>query len=223
MRELTFNTFFERFLPTIGKAAADVLVGSVEGERHCSAISDAVREAYEHDFWHGIILIEERTPDDGRLVARDESGETEIDTVQGFYPTEDNAREQTSAISAARTPAGWRLGASCTSVFVRFRPVAPVFTRTEHVAETVYATNDLTFLAATGKCYRARAESTGDAPATDVALWKEVPFPGFFETYVKAAAAAANSRYERQWEQAGINRSVADKELNRLRNVMKQG
>lgn len=222
MRDLTFKTMFEAFLPMIGRDVADFPVGSVDAERHCTAINAAVRIAYGHEFWPELLVIEERAPDSENVVKQFEDGETDIDTVQGFFPTEADARAFTRPFPAERIPEGWRLQTAAPSVWVRFRPIAPRFTMRRWMdGETCYA-NDVRYFESSGKCYRALQTTAGQSPETSPAYWAEQSFPGFFEVYVQYAAAADNWRFERQWSQAGEMQALADKELFRLKVIAKQ-
>jgi len=222
MRELTFQTFFEGFVPSIGKSVEEFPCGSVDGERHCAAINAAVRRAYEYDFFPETLVIEERTPDSDNVVAQAESGETEIDTVQGFFASEANARAFSCPLPAERIPSGWLLQDAADSVWVRFRPVAPKFTRVKWDVTKTYAVNDVRYLDTNGKCYKALLAGAGNYPETATTYWAEQPFPGFFEPFVQYAAAAANWKFEHQWSEAGSAGSDAKDELSRLRVVAKQ-
>jgi hypothetical protein len=219
MRELTFNHFFERFVPVIGRSPEEFPAGSTDGERHCAAMTAAVRAAYEYAFWPEILVIEERTPDSEGVVLQEEAGETRIDTVQGFFLTEEDARSFSRMLPACRIPEGWLLSTAEAAVWVRYRPVAPRFTRVKWDNTKIYAANDVAFLETNGRCYRALRETQGDYPETETADWAEEPFPGYFETVVLYAAAAAHWRYERQWSEAGEQQRLADDALFRLRAV----
>jgi hypothetical protein len=221
MRELTFKTFFERFVPMIGRSAEEFPCGSVDGERHCAAITAAVRRAYEHEFWPEIMVIDERTPSVDYLVEQAEDGEVEIDVVQGFFQTESDARNFSRLIHAERIPGGWILDKAYDSVFVRFRPVAPRFTRVKWDAAKTYAANDVVYLDTNGKCYRSTNAGSNKYPETETTYWSEQAFPGFFEQYAQYAAAAENWRFERQWSQAGEIQSRADDTLFRLKSSAK--
>ena len=222
MRELTFKTMFGAFLPMIGRDMADFPVGSVDAERHCTAINAALRIAYGHEFWPEILTIEERTPDADNVVAQFEDGETEIDTMQGLFSTETDARAFSRMLPAARIPEGWMLQTAYDSVWARFRPVAPRFTMRRWDAEVSYSANDPVYFEASGKCYKALQASAGQSPETSPTYWEEQSFPGFFEVYVQIAAAADHWRFERQWSQAGEMQTLADKELFRLKVIAKQ-
>jgi hypothetical protein len=221
MRDLSFQTFFERFVPTIGKSPDEFPCGSVDGERHCAAISAAVRIAHEHDFWPELLVIEARTPDSEGVILQNETGKTPIDTVQGFFATEDNARGFCTPLSAARIPEGWRLTFPPASAYVRYRPVAPSFTRVKWDNARTYAVNDVVYLETSGMCYRCILAGAGEYPETETDYWVEQPFPGLFEVYAQYSAGAANWRFERQWSQAGEMQSKADAELFRLKNIAK--
>lgn len=221
MREITFQTMFERFVPMIGKSPVEFPCGSVDGERHCAAINAAVRRAYEYDFFPETLLIEERTPDSDNVVAQAQTGETEIDTVQGFFATEADARAFTRLLPASRIPSGWLLQNAADSVFVRFRPVAPKFTRVKWDSGKTYVANDVVYLDTNGKCYRALQAGNNKYPETETTYWSEQAFPGYFEEFAQYAAAAENWRFERQWSQAGEMEALAKDDLFRLRQIAK--
>ena len=221
MRELTFQTFFERFLPMIGRRADEFPCGSTDGERHCVAITAAVRRAYEHEFWPEIMVIEERTPDEFNVVEQAEDGKQEIDVVQGFFATEANARNFTCLLPAERIPSGWILQNAAETVFVRYRPPAPRFTRAKWDKDRTYEPNDVCYVDTKGKCYRSIKSGTNEYPETAPTYWVEQAFPGFFEQFVQYAAAADAWRFERQWSQAGEMESRAQDILFRLKVAAK--
>jgi hypothetical protein len=125
-------------------------------------------------------------------------------------------------ISAERIPSGWILDAAYTSVWARYRPVAPRFTMRRWDAELNYSANDPVYFEDSGKCYKALQASAGQSPETSPTYWAEQSFPGFFEVYVQYAAAADHWRFERQWSQAGEMQALADKELFRQKIIAKQ-
>jgi hypothetical protein len=221
MNLLNFKTFFEgELLPFLNLEQEDFAAGSTGSERICSYLNDAVRRAYQHCFWNEVRLMESRTLTAGRLLEFSEDDKTDIDAVESIHFTEDSALAGTAQEEFYDAPGGWLVprGTASGTVYVRFRPNPPRYSRMDWNGETAYNQNDLAYSASSGNCYRAVAAQSGNDPdADDGTNWEAAGVPLMFSSFIKQVVAAAQAEFERKYEEAGRRETLARDELFRLK------
>jgi len=215
MRTVNFKVFFEeQFLPSIGKDPLDFAVGTGDGNRMLGYVNDALADAFRNAFWSEHMVIEERTPGDDYEVDWTATGKTDIDAIEGFFATEQDARDIKGHLNFSEGPGGFRVFGAPSTVWARIRPYPPVFSRTQWLIGTAYILNNTAYTATLGKCWRCVKANTGNNPETDDGTnWEEVLFPEEFVPFVKAKASAPNYMFENQFEQSGRKESKAEEIL----------
>jgi len=215
MRTVNFRIFFEeQFLPSLGKDPLNFAPGESCGNRMLGYVNDALSDAWRNAFWSEQMVIEERTLDSDNEIDWTAAGKTDIDAIEGFFATEQDARDVRGHLNFTAGPGGLRVFNAPATVWARLRPYPPVFSRTEWDGDKPYTANENCYSAESGRSFRSKIEQSNNPPEEDDGTnWEEILFPEEFVPFAKAKAASAHHEFERQFEQAGRMESKALKIL----------
>jgi hypothetical protein len=189
---------------------------------------------YEDAYWESLQAANTgNTPAEGawwtaateydRVIGLDQTGETPIGTVFSVSQRNPDTSSSPFFLSFTMTGAGIQLDSLApTSVYVKFRKRAPVFTDVEwDEAETGYVAGSLV-QGSDGECYKGlQAVPVGTDPADGAAplYWEKVDFPAIFAEVVKLGARADGLREDGQDDKADAQEEKAFGELVRVMDV----
>lgn len=153
----------------------------------------------------------EEATDLDRYVALDQDWQAhEIGEVLGVYADDPRTTSRPRPVEWWESPNGIQVSDEAgDSVWIEFREPAPVFTTTAWATATDYDLGDLVYLSATGECYKAIAEGSGNNPAESPLEWARVKLPACLAEYVKGAAQADALREDQNMDKAAIVEGLA--------------
>jgi len=150
------------------------------------------------------------------------SGLQEIDAVASIHATEADAKNKIKGLGWEQTPAGWRVydGVASDTVWVRYRPYPPRFTRVSWDESAGYSIGSRVYSTTSGNCFRSLTEHTGEDPDSDDGTnWVQEVFPELFADYVTVRGSVGHYNHESKFDVAGVERAAADKMLFYLKKA----
>jgi hypothetical protein len=192
------------------------IVWSAVGEGYYTALQASTNKepSTETTYW-------EEAEDWERYVELEQTGETEIGSVEGVYERNPWTTRYPGRLDFELTGKGvYPSDLAGDTIWIVFRVAAPKFSVTDWSSATTYAAGELVYLAATGECYKALAASTNRNPSSETAYWSKVDFPAFLADYaILGATGDLMESEEGRVSQGAALKSQAMNELVRLVDV----
>ena len=155
--------------------------------------ADGVWDQYP---WPLTTVIEQRTPNANFVIALDQAGETEIDTVFEVYKTSPLIVSRPTRLPWTLTADGIQLigQTAAVAVWVYYRRESPTFSGSDYSASATYAVGDYIYYTNTagkGNYYLCiSATSAGQNPDTNAVKWTRQELPYDFLEFVIHSAYA---------------------------------
>lgn len=217
---MTFLQVYEHTLRRLERDPATWSGSAGQQEEVADAISYRVRECWETTMWSRLVQVVEKDV----TVAEDKSkyvpfgsGVEELDAIYNVYKRNPRLHRNHGRHHFQLSPRGIELtNLAGTSVFVEYRPRAPMYTRVAYEAGITYAVDDVVYDATSGECYRSlQSANTGNA-VTEADWWSVQELPDWMAEYVARASVSDLLRSDGRSDRADVEEQRAARELQRV-------